>query len=315
MQKGGLTERQKRLVEENLGLVGSHIRRSVPGLEKPRRDREWDDLFQEGCIGLARAAVTYEEDGDLPFAVFAMRRIQSAVSGALRRAFATVNIPEPERSRPGAEEKRPEVVPLTVDPAMLRSKRGRNPFDAGTDDTIGRRIRQKYCRAVERAAVACKETWTHRHDRPELIDRLAEERLNIPEPSERMTLRQIARETNSSYARVVYTEKQLKERVRSALSADQELAELRSQARRKPGGLEAAMDRPTKVSVSNATTENLLRLLDTLPSPRRGLILWELFEERGVDALRVARSLFAGLPPEERATLLRRWVADYSGAC
>jgi RNA polymerase sigma factor (sigma-70 family) len=312
MQKGGLTERQKNLVEDNLGLVRIHLRRSVKGLERPRRDREWDDLFQEGCIGLARAAKQFDQDGDLPFAAFALRRIQSAVTVALRRRFETVHIPEVERVKQSAEGISQQVVPLTGDPATLQSNRARNPFDAGTDDTIARRIRRKYCDAVERAAAACKKAPTHRHDRPELIDRLAKDRLNIPEPAERVTLRRIARETNSSYARVVHTEKRLKQRVRSTLSADQELAQLRAEARRKPGGLDAAMDRQTRVSVSNATTECLRRLLDTLPPPRRGLILWQLFEQSGADALAVARSLFGRLPAERRAALLNRWVADHS---
>ena len=77
-----LTETQRRLVARNLGLVGLHLRRNVSNLAAPRRDREWDDLFQEGCLGLIQAAILFREDRGIAFAAFALPRIRNAVSRA-----------------------------------------------------------------------------------------------------------------------------------------------------------------------------------------------------------------------------------------
>lgn len=44
---------------------------------------EYDDIFQEGCIGLIRACKEYKE-GDVPFGAFAGMHIQYAILNGLR---------------------------------------------------------------------------------------------------------------------------------------------------------------------------------------------------------------------------------------
>ncbi len=65
-----------------MGLVAVHLRRYVANLGEPRRDREWEDLFQEGCIGLIRATVRFRPERGITFAAFALPRIHNAVSKA-----------------------------------------------------------------------------------------------------------------------------------------------------------------------------------------------------------------------------------------
>ena len=92
-----LTDEQRRLVRENIGLVSVHLRRYVGNLAFPRRDREWDDLFQEGCLGLIQAAAAFRQERGIPFAAFALARIHNAVSRALHCKFSTVHVP-PKRN-------------------------------------------------------------------------------------------------------------------------------------------------------------------------------------------------------------------------
>ncbi|MCH9002296.1 MAG: hypothetical protein IIC02_06955, partial [Planctomycetes bacterium] len=88
-----LSDTQRKLVSENIGLVAVHLRRHVANLAEPRRDREWDDLFQEGCLGLAAAAERFRPERGIPFAAFALPRIHNAVSKALQRRFSIVYVP------------------------------------------------------------------------------------------------------------------------------------------------------------------------------------------------------------------------------
>ncbi len=80
------------MVTENIGLVMYHLRRHVPNLGTPQRDREWEDLVQEGCMGLIRAAALYRHERGIPFVAFALRRIQKEVSRALHSKFCLISI-------------------------------------------------------------------------------------------------------------------------------------------------------------------------------------------------------------------------------
>lgn len=78
-----LNDEQKRLVEANLHLVskvircGIHVNESVCGLG-------YDDLFQEGCICLCRAAATYNENRS-QFPTYACKVIHNGLLSYCRR--------------------------------------------------------------------------------------------------------------------------------------------------------------------------------------------------------------------------------------
>ena len=52
-----MTQEQLRIVEENMGLVGKVIKDKVRQLGQPGTPC-YDDLFQTGCVGLIKAAMT-----------------------------------------------------------------------------------------------------------------------------------------------------------------------------------------------------------------------------------------------------------------
>lgn len=74
-----LNERQRRIVEENMGLVGKVIKDKVHGLGQADM-LSYDDLFQIGCIGLCKAAAT---DKGGTFSTYAYRLIWNEICDAL----------------------------------------------------------------------------------------------------------------------------------------------------------------------------------------------------------------------------------------
>ncbi len=103
-----MTREEKKKVEENLNLVHRVIHDKVHG------KNQWgiytyDDLFQIGCIGLCKAAIT---DKGGTFSTYAYRLIQNEIMNAL--ACAT---------RRQAEIAATDVVPyLTQEPAFEEEK-------------------------------------------------------------------------------------------------------------------------------------------------------------------------------------------------
>lgn len=76
-----MTERQQRIVEENMGLVGKVIRDKVHGLGQPGVP-EYEELFQTGCVGLCKAALT---DKGGCFSTYAYRLIWNEICDELVR--------------------------------------------------------------------------------------------------------------------------------------------------------------------------------------------------------------------------------------
>jgi len=197
-----LTDEQQRLVRENIGLVAVHLRRYVSNLTTPRRDREWEDLFQEGCLGLIRAAVGYRKERGIPFAAFALPRIHNAVSRALQTRFSTVRVPpkrgdtrgaSPDSARDGGQPEQPKVRSLSDDlQDRLADTRRHDPDNAGRE-TIGQRLRAKYERAVRTAGDVISGKTSRRGDRDKLVRILVEERFMVPHEESRRAMRQIMR--------------------------------------------------------------------------------------------------------------------------
>lgn len=76
-----MTAQQQRIVEENMGLVGKVIRDKVHGLGQPGVP-EYEELFQTGCIGLCKAALT---DKGGCFSTYAYRLIWNEICDELVR--------------------------------------------------------------------------------------------------------------------------------------------------------------------------------------------------------------------------------------
>ena len=79
MKNFSLNAEQKMLVEKNLGVVRFAIHKNII-VNDNLFGFEYDDLYQEGCIWLCKAALSYNEARDVKFATYA----EKVVSNGLR---------------------------------------------------------------------------------------------------------------------------------------------------------------------------------------------------------------------------------------
>jgi len=308
-----LTDEQRRLVNDNIGLVAVHLRRYVPNLGSRRFDRDRDDLFQEGCLGLIRAAAIYRCESGIPFAAFALPRIHQAVSKALRSKFSTVYVP-PHRARLAVgdeacdEPALPRVVslsgPLGDRLYDRRSSRTNPEADCAAADTVGERLREKYERAVRAACDAVGRGSSTRGDRAVLARMLIEERLLVPYEEARRPLRQIARDTHSSFARVSQCEKQLGEKVRDILDADPEFHELRQWARAEPFGDERPIDGAVERRLADAGAVELVRRYRSADPATKARVIHDVLDLSAADIEGVIRERFQRMSPMARRRVL-----------
>jgi hypothetical protein len=311
---GPLTPEQARLVRENIGLVGVHLRRNVHNLAVPRRDREWEDLFQEGCLGLIQAAVRYRRESGIAFAAYALPRIHNAVSRALISKFSTVYLPPKRRStgrkgkrlsETGEGPRRPSVRSLTDEAQQqLAGQRCHDP-DTSDRETIGERLRGKYERAARAAGEVIARKTSTRGDRDKLVQLLMEERVLVPHEESRAALRLIARRTNSSYARVAQCDRQLHSVIRDLLEADPEFGELRRRARTCPDGVKRPIDGELERDLAFSGADEFLRRFHRASAADKAQMLATLLEMAEGDIEEVIHGHVARLTMHQREVLSR----------
>ncbi len=85
---GGRGDARAQLVEDNLRLVAAIARRYAWSGVPP------SDLFQEGVLGLLRAADRFEPARGTPFSAYAAWWIRHAIAGAVRDATTSVRLPD-----------------------------------------------------------------------------------------------------------------------------------------------------------------------------------------------------------------------------
>jgi len=307
-----LTPEQCTLVRENLGLVAVHLRRYVPGLSKSRRHREWDDLFQEGCLGLIAAARRFRPERGIPFAAFALPRIHNAVTRALQRNFSIIRVPPRCAHGSGSSATgrgrdalaSPRVRSLTgAKQLKVVAHRSSSPHDPSVE-TIGERLRDKYERAVRTAGAELAAAASKRTDRAKLIGILAEERFLIPQEDQRRPLRRIADDTKSSCTRVVHCEKQLSASLRRILEADPEFRELRRRARTHPLGVNRPLDEAVERALVSASADEFVNRFRRADSDGRARTLHAVLEASLADVEALVRKQFSGLNERVRERLL-----------
>ncbi|MBI4719176.1 MAG: sigma-70 family RNA polymerase sigma factor [Planctomycetes bacterium] len=309
----GLSAEQARRVRENLGLVGVHLRRHARLWRGGRRGADWDDLFQEGCLGLLEAAARFDPEAGIPFAAYALPRIRRAVSQALRTGFGSRRRP---RSRPGQSPgtgaqgaasmiaEGPNLVPLTEELQRTLAAAAERPEAHGAE-TVGERVRHLFEQAVRAAGEHLAGRATCREDRRRLLDLLIHERLLLPQEEARRPLRQIARDTGSSYARVAQCETQLVARVRELLEADPEFCELVRRLRTRPAGGDRPIDAELERHLCATAEEELMRRFRNADPSRRSQWVHELFRTAYGDLEPVVRAHVARLPANEKRRLLQ----------
>jgi len=319
-----LSEEQRRLVGDNLGLVAVHLRRFVPGVSAQRSDREWDDLFQEGCLGLIRAAAEYQAARGIPFAAFALPRIRTAVSRALAaRSKAASGVLESasldeSRSRPARTNpnrlSRPRAMPL--DDARPSRDSRRHALDVLGKETVGDRLRGKYERAVRCAAEEVLARPSVRGDRDKLLRVLTDERYLVPHEEDKRSFRKIAAQTQSSYARVVQCDRHLRSAIRRALEVDPEFAELRRLAGTDPRGVDTPVDEALERILAEVGAAEFIARFRLADDARRGRLIKQLLRlSTGDDELeRTIGSRIQRLPEALREQLHRESASEATDA-
>lgn len=320
-----LSEKQKTLVRDNLGLIGVHLKRYVSNLSQPRHDREREDLFQEGCIGLIQAARTHREESGIPFAAFALPRIHNAVSRALRTRFHLVRMAPPRRDRRvgssqtterEAKALHPTRHSLTDAMGFLAADRHQPDSPAQSDpshETIGQRVREKYERAVHTSRTSVGTRASIRGDRDRLVRLLADERFLIPHEESKRPLRQIARDTKSSYARVSQCNTQLADTIRKTLDEDPEFGELRRRAKMHPLGLDAPIDDELEETLVQVCASEYVRRFSEAGGLDRARMLQGLLEDQEMGVDKLVRRTFLQLSKDSRQRLLRDAPSDDPG--
>ncbi|MCH8912288.1 MAG: hypothetical protein IIA33_01845 [Planctomycetes bacterium] len=222
--------------------------------------------------------------------------------------FSTVKVPMRKQMEQHKQEaSAPPTAPPTVPVPMVHSleddpptRRPEARSDPSGDGTIAARLRQKYISAVERARKVARAGRSRRGDRSLLVDRVVDDRLMIPDDEYKTALRQIARETESSYARVADCEKRLVAEIARLLEHDREFQRLRARARNSDHGLATRLD---ETSSSEQLALRLQDALSALPAAEAAGALWRVLKLTGGDPGVLLGRLFARLSTEQKGTV------------
>jgi RNA polymerase sigma factor (sigma-70 family) len=306
-----LTPKQQALVQAHLGLVGLHLRKRVPTPKQPRREREYEDLFQEGCIALAVAASRYRPGSHGPFAAYALPRIRGAVFAALTDQFTMIHIPA--RAAAKARESKQhgvETLPTcqqTEHLADMPTAQTREAIQSYESDqeTIRHRIRERYERAVDRGLQEMRQRKWRRRDPCQIMTRMAEERLLIDRDENRTPLRQIARDFNISSGRASAYEKQLSLKVQAEFEADAQVTTLLQLARQDPAGLDAILTDAHRDELERARVEAFRQEFSRLDRRLQTELLYQMVEYTSLDVTEVASNLYRITRLEPTALLAR----------
>ena len=307
-----LTQDQKRLVEENLGLVGVNLRRYSQPWSAPRRDREWDDLFQEGCLALMDAARSHQPERGIPFPAYALPRIRAALGIAIERVFTNIRTPLRRRGRRAARDdgahdhasRYPQQVPgdheLDSRPCVARHDPGMEPMG----ETVGDRVRSRFDRAVRKAVADVSALPDRRGDLPDLVRRIVDDRLTMPDEESRCSLRGLAEKTQSTYGRVVECEQRLLARVRYHLRNDPVFDFLRRWAREHTTGVHTPIDADLEQKLTQRLAEEWDHRYRSASQDERARALLRLARTTQASDAGLAEKLFAQAPTRTQEHLV-----------
>jgi len=289
-----LTDEQQELVRQHIGLVGVHLRNRVPTPRQPMRQREYDDLFQEGCLALVRAAARFNPKRDGLFAAYALPRIRGAVHLAIHDRFTLVHIPvraaRRAREQP-ADITRPPIHVLEINPELEQSMTVEHR-SAQPSDSIRHAIRRRYELAVRRTLEQMRRRiWRHRNPCA-IMARIAEERMLIGAEQHRTALRQIARDFNVSSGRASEYERNFVAAVTGTFEKDPQVIALLEMAREDADGQDGIVDASRRNRLYQAEVAAFEQKFIQMGEPDRAQAIYSLLE-RSTDCLpEVARNLF-----------------------
>jgi RNA polymerase sigma factor (sigma-70 family) len=287
-----LSPARQKLVDDNIGLVGLHLRSRVPCPWNPNRRREYQDLFQEGCLALIHAARKYDPQTDGRFAAFALPRIRRAVHVALHDHFSLIHLPARVQKKTRQLDD-PSLKHLRVRvqdwPEELQLADPREPL---RDDCLAHHLNRRFRRAVRRALEELKNRkWSRRNPVP-IMQRLAVERLLITSEKARTPLRSIARDTGISSGRISAYERRLREAVDHYFRNDPQVAEIHALARRDPAGLETPLDDEIRYRLQQAELRAFENRFHTMDRAEQARTVYEMIERSTTELTEVVRNLY-----------------------
>ena len=293
-----LTPEQRALVAANIGLVGLHLRNRVPTPRFAARSRDYDDLFQEGCVALIRAAAAFDPARHNSFAAYALCRIRGVVHIAIFEHFAAIRTPTHLLKASAAPGQRPRPLDVgELTPRLTRTLRA-NPSSSIPTTTIRHAVRERYERAVSQALDdLARRRWPQRNPLA-IMRRIAEERLLLDSSDYQTPLRQIAREAGISSGRACDYEKHLMAALRRRLAADPLLAALLAFARDDADGLDGIMDTSRKADLRQAALRALEARFATLPRARQAELVFAMIEQSAAATGEVVRNLLMLTAPD-----------------
>jgi len=300
-----LSHEQQRLVRENIGLVGVHLRTRVPTPAEPMRNREHDDLFQEGCLALARAAARYNPDTDGAFGAYALARIRGAVFTALHERFSLIRIP-PHALRKHSNDVTVNSLENTagVTEDEIVAKGCHSTSHRHERKTVRHAIRERFERAIHLALIELKARKWRQRNPITIMTRIAQERLLVDAGNEQTPLRQIGCDFGISSGRVSAYERQLLERVHDHFARDSLLPLLLAFARRDKAGTHALLDEDRCRQLQQARCDAFARTFTNLERPERTELVCHLIERSGTTIKEVAHNLFPLTRMDETEPLL-----------
>jgi RNA polymerase sigma factor (sigma-70 family) len=347
-----LTDEERATTANHMGLVRMHLRQRVRGLHRNLSGREWDDLFQEGCVGLLRAVRSYRPDCGMAFSTYAMPRIKAAIHNALTEQGSLVRQPRAvmrqsakARARgEGSKSKKPmgrsEKGP--ADSVIEGLARG---FPSGAGDseerlnfvglspaipdkscsnsggldgrgiayeTLGERMHGRICRAIRFAGAEAAKSSGGRDDRSLMIRRLIQERLLVAEESHQISMRELARQTKSSYARIAHCAKMILEKAAEILDRDSEARSLSAAAGRHERGWRTYVTESLNRELEGDRSRRFRLLLMRSGAEVRALLLWRLLAKHNRQNEHLLGALFDRLKSEEKSRVVEQ-LEDSAG--
>jgi RNA polymerase sigma factor (sigma-70 family) len=283
-----LSDAARRLVADHLALVGLHLKRRVPTPGVPRRDREYRDLFQEGCLALIKAAAEYVPQRHGAFPPYALLRIRRGVYEALHDQFTLMRVPGWRHTATAEQELSPSERIGQIPPGtLLRAK----AHIGGHVETLRHRFHRRYERALRLALRDVKNhTWRRRDPTP-VLERLAAERLLITQECMRTPLRQIARETGISPGRVSGYEQRLTEAATAYLRDDPQLPVLLRWIKDNHGDFDAVLDDELNADLERAEDRAFNLRFVSLPAQERARLIYDLLDRCETEVAEMACNL------------------------
>ena len=317
-----LTPAQRARVRNNLGLVASYLRRSTTIPPQPMSRCEYDDLFQEGTLGLMRAAVRYDPARDKTFAAFALKHIHGAVSRALAERFATIRVPVKRVKEAGRRHRERGIEQAKGDSCRDRGTFGKRVVTTANladedvllrdhraeEPPLGRKLgdllRDRCVTAVRTAGERVLRRGRGRADRGLLIEHLMRDRLLIPEEGERTPLREIARQLGCTAGRVLACERQIAKLAAGILQKDPVYARIRELAVREAESLGLVVDERLGKELAWREERHFAERIERLGEADLDPLLGRLAGQVCGSSGRLALLLFRALGQELRTRVL-----------